>query len=596
MTGPVPQAGCVLHHPAFGFATVEDIDGTGVSLRWQRQGPSHPLHVSFGALATAYRRCLLDGLLARAVREPDAARSLVEAEPLGGLAMLLAEVEGPLDPADVRDWFLALRLSSAARFDAWWDAVRPLVEADARFHFAAGRLSLAPGVDRQGLLEVAPRPLPAAGSLPASSAFALAIRLARGLADVHLAGQGIVPDRETVRIVGDTVRFRTRGAPTGHGRRDDVRFVIRLVLEQVLGRLPNAGDLPESDLVPLLGALGTQLPIELAAVALEALAADPELRPADGLALWERLHIAEAIHALRRAAPWAHQAGACAGFDTHVGVHKSLQTQTNQDSFLLAGDPTWSLLCVADGISQCNAGSGDLASNLTTRTLRMWWAEQSDALRDAEPPRIQAAVAAALARANGIVCDTAVRLARTEDDDFIPMGTTLVLALSRGNRVFLTAMGDSRAYLVGRHGASLLTFDQNLQSERLRDAAAGRPVSWTDAGAPLVAYIGHYGDDGTPTPAPALTREITLLPGEWLILCSDGLTDYGGPEEAAIGALLVNTVRGARGPTRAAMAMDICRTLVDAANRGGGGDNVTVLAFTLSSEYGSGAGGGPVPS
>ena len=33
------------------------------------------------------------------------------------------------------------------------------------------------------------------------------------------------------------------------------------------------------------------------------------------------------------------------------------------------------LLCVADGISHCNAGSGDLASGLVVRTLRQWWAE-----------------------------------------------------------------------------------------------------------------------------------------------------------------------------------------------------------------------------
>jgi serine/threonine protein phosphatase PrpC len=99
-----------------------------------------------------------------------------------------------------------------------------------------------------------------------------------------------------------------------------------------------------------------------------------------------------------------------------------------------------------------------------------------------------------------------------------------------------------------------------------------------------------------PTPAPPFTRALTLLPGEWLILCSDGLTDYGGPEEAAIGTLLTATVRDAKGATPAARAMDICRALVDAANRGGGGDNVTVLALTLSSEYGAAPNEGSVPS
>jgi serine/threonine protein phosphatase PrpC len=149
---------------------------------------------------------------------------------------------------------------------------------------------------------------------------------------------------------------------------------------------------------------------------------------------------------------------------------------------------------------------------------------------------------------------------------------------------------------VGRHGVSLLTFDQNLQSERLRDFVAGRHVSWADSGTPLVGYCGHFDPDGVPALAPLATSVVSLLPGEWLVLCSDGLSDYGGPEEAAIADLIGTTVRERKGATVAAQAMDVCRALVDAANRGGGGDNVTVLALTLSSEYGAAAHDGPVPS
>ncbi|MDP2306728.1 MAG: protein phosphatase 2C domain-containing protein [Pseudomonadota bacterium] len=609
------QVGDVLYQPAFGFAVVEERDATGATLRWEHQGSSHPVHVRHGALATAYRKCLPTGLLARSVRDPDGARAFIEAEPLAGLAMLLVDVDGQATAADVRDWFLARRLSSTARFDAWWDAVRPLIEADDRFVRTHARIardptameavsdevsqetvSLREGVDRSELLRARPRPLPTPGTLPRAAAFGFAIRLARALADVHLQGLGIVPDPTTVAIAGDTIQFRTRGAPTPQGRRDDVRFVLRILLEQVLGPLPDPGDLAESDLAPQLGALGVPLPLELLAVVMEGMAADGSLRPADGFALWERLHVAEAVHAMRQSAPWAHQAGACAGFNTHIGVLKSLQTQTNQDAFLLVGEPTFSLLCVADGISHCNAGSGDLASGLTIRTLKLWWAEQADALRDAEPPRIHAALAGSLARANEIVCDAALRLAGPDTDNFIPMGTTVVAAITRGNRVHLAALGDSRAYLVGRHGVSLLTYDQNLQSERLREASTGRRVSWADAGAPLVGYVGHFDPDGAPAPAPLYTRIVAMLPGEWLILCSDGLTDYGGPEEAAVALLIGNAVRDARGATLTAQAMEVCRSLVDAANRGVGGDNVTVLALTLSADYGATPHDGPVPS
>jgi protein phosphatase len=595
-TNAMPLVGDVLHHPAFGFATVQESDRTGVTLRWERQGSGHPIHVTHAALSTAYRRCQVDGLFARSVRDPDEVRALVETEPLTALAMLLHEVEGPLDRADVRDWLLARRLSSPSRFDAWWDALQPLFAQDERFVFAQGAIALREGISREDALRARTSALPPPGSLPAAAAFAFGIRLARALADVHVAGLGLVPDRTLVECVGDAIRFRTRGAPTSSGRRDDVRFAVRLLLEQVLGPLPSAGELAESDLTPLLGGLGVQLPLELVAVVLEALAADGGSRPADGFALWERLRGAEAIWAVRQAAPWARQASACAGFNTHIGVLKSLQSQVNQDAFLLVGEPTWSLLCVADGISQCNAGSGDLASGLCIRTLRVWWAEQADALRDADVARIQSAVVGALDRANQIVCDTALRLGSAAADPFIPMGTTALVALTRGNRVHLASLGDSRAYLVGRHGVALLTGDQNVHGDRLRESLAGRRVEWRDGGTPLVGYIGHFGPDGAPELAPVAWRTVLLLPGEWLIVCSDGLTDYAGPEEASIGQLLSTTVRQAGGATLAAQAMEVCRTLVDAANRGGGGDNVTVLALTLSSEYGATAAAGPVTS
>lgn len=593
---PPPHVGDVLHHPAFGFATVDERDASGATLRWQHQGPSHPIHVGPVALEKSYRRCLPDGLLARSVSNPDGARVALTTDPVGMLALLVAEVGGPLEVPDLRDWLLALGLSSAGRFDRWWDATRPLIETDTRLALVGGRLALRDGLDPAEILAVHPQPLPPPGTIPAAAAFALGLRFARALADVHIAGRTVVPDRGEVQLLGAAVRFRTRGASTSTARQDDVRFVVRLLLEQVLGPLPSSEDLPESDLAPLLAAHPVALPPELGAVALDALAADPTLRPADGLALWERLHVAEAVHALRQEVPWAHHAAAAAGFDTHVGTLKSLQAQTNQDAFLLAGDPTWSLLVVADGISQCTAGSGDLASNLTTRALRDWWAEQADAVRDAEPARVHAAAAAALDRANALVCDAAVRLAAPNADDFVPMGTTCVLALTRGNRVALSALGDSRAYLVGRHGVALLTYDQNLQAMRFRAHVAGRPMPWGDAGSPLVGYVGHFTEEGVPSAAPPFVRALTLLPEEWLVLCSDGLTDYAAPEEADVARLLRETVRDARGDTSAARAMDVCRALVAAANRGGGGDNVTVLALTLSSEYGSGPSEAPLAS
>ncbi|MFZ5479619.1 MAG: PP2C family protein-serine/threonine phosphatase [Myxococcota bacterium] len=598
---PIPspsalRAGDVLHHPAFGFAIVERADDDGVALRWERQGASHPVQVGGPALAAAYKLCHPRGLFSRSVRDPDGARALVGAEPLAALALLLCELDGPQSADDVRDWMLERRLFAEARFAAWWQAVLPLAEADDRFVVRRASVALREGLGVDALLEPAATALPSPGTLPPAAAFAFALKLARALAAVHAAGAGVVPIRHTVEVAGDGVRFRTRGAPTSSGRRDDVRFAMRLVLEQVLGPLPHPGELPEEELCAFAGALAPQLAPELLAVAADCLAGDPFLRPADGLVLWERLVAAQAAADLRAQVGWVRDATCVAGFNSHVGLLKSLQSQTNQDAFLLVGDPGFSLLAVCDGISQSTAGSGDLASALTARALRTAFEESADALRDGPPAALGAFLEAGLVRANQIVCEAALRLGEGDLQRNIPMGTTAVCALTRGNRVHLAALGDSRAYLVGRHGVAPLLADQNLTSLRLRDHLGGQVVPWHDIGHALVGYVGHFDEDERPTLPPPFSRVVDLLPGEWLVLCSDGLSDYAAAEDAGVGQLVAREAGECRLATPAQNAMELCRRLVDAANRGGGGDNVTVLALTLSPEYGSPPSGGPVPS
>lgn len=588
------KPGDVLHHPAFGFATVEGLDASGATLRWELQGTGHPVHASPAALGASYRRCEPRGLFARSVRDPDGTRTFVQAEPLAALGLLLHELGGAASRDDVRDWMVSRRLFAESRFDAWWGAVVGLAEGDAHFAVRRDGVSLGGGVGPEDLAR--PRPLPAPGTLPGSAALRFAVALARQLAAVHAMGDGVVPSRDAVQLVGDGVRFRTRGAPTANGRRDDVRFVLRLVLEQVVGPLPSPAHVAEGDLPTLIGALAPSLPPELLAVAIEAMGEDAAHRPADGLALLERLSVADAVVALRGSVGHAPQAQAVAGFNTHIGLLKSLQSQTNQDAFLLVGDPNLSLLAVFDGISQSTAGTGDLASGLATRALRTWWAEHGDELASATPAKIHAALDAALERANALVCDAALRLAGGDLERNVPMGTTAVCAVTRGNRVHLAALGDSRAYLVGRHGAAPLLSDQNVLALRVRDVAAGLSVEWSGADHALVGYLGHFEEDGRVSLPPVFHRTVDLLPGEWLVVCSDGLTDYAAPGEGGVARALAQACTESKAPTPAATAMEVCRRLVDAANRGGGGDNVTVLALTLSSEYGPAGSPSPVSS
>lgn len=591
------HVGDVLHHPAFGFAHVESVDEGGANVRWERAGPNHPVHVTAAGLADAYRRCDPRGLLARSVENLEATRALLTREPLTALALLLVDLGGKQRREDLRDWLSERRLVGDGRFDDWWSAVAELLPGDGRFVVKRNTLALADGIGYPQVSSAQTTPLPPPGTLPAVSAFAFAIRLSRALAEAHARGACLDGERTAISLSGAAgVALRTRPSPGPARLREDVRVVMRTVLEQVLGPLPSSMDLADDELTALVGSVDPVVPFELLGVTQEALATNPDLRPADGLALLARLTAASATHELRLQMPHHPSAAAIVGFNSHIGTVKSLQGQTNQDAFLVVGEPQLAMVAVADGISLSSAGSGDLAAQLFARSMVSWWEEHGRGLAEASPGKVHAMLAEGLRRANRLICEQALRLAGGDLERHVPMGTTAILAVTRGNRVHLVGLGDSRAYVVGPHGVSIVSSDLNLESLRLHEALSGREVEWDEPRHSLTSYLGHFTMDGRVEMAPSLIRTFTLLPDEWLILASDGLTDYAADQEALTARRIGRAVREAVGHSPGARAMDLCRRLVDLANRGGGGDNITVLALTLSAEEGAPLDEEPLPS
>jgi protein phosphatase len=249
---------------------------------------------------------------------------------------------------------------------------------------------------------------------------------------------------------------------------------------------------------------------------------------------------------------------------------KSRAGQTNQDAVWHATRGGLTMLVVADGISISTAGSGDVASNLLVGTLSRRWDARADQLVDADEDTLEAFLIDGLARANDAICATSLRLVGGELGNHVPMGTTAVVALARGGRVLLASLGDSRAWVVGAAGAASVMGDQNLRGAWLASWLRGAPIEIDGEGHALVGYVGRFDEHDQPAALPPALRRLTLLPGESLVLSSDGLNDYAAGSAAELAAMLEQACAM---PDLDAAA----RALVDRANAGGGGDNVTVL-------------------
>jgi serine/threonine protein phosphatase PrpC len=148
-----------------------------------------------------------------------------------------------------------------------------------------------------------------------------------------------------------------------------------------------------------------------------------------------------------------------------------------------------------------------------------------------------------------------------QDPGLFGMGTTMTLAYSLGPDLFITHIGDSRAYLFREGRLEQLTRDQTLVQE-MADMGA---ISQEEAATHRLrnVLIGVLG--GNNSNVPVQVRRTKLTDGDRLLLCTDGLTDL--VNHATITDLL------ARLPS----SQEACQALLDEALDRGGKDNVTVV-------------------
>ena len=231
-----------------------------------------------------------------------------------------------------------------------------------------------------------------------------------------------------------------------------------------------------------------------------------------------------------------------------IGKERSL----NQDAFFageISQDIAFAVVC--DGMGGANAG--DVASQTAVKIIseyiinsyrkKMTIDDFSKVLRNA------------LLSANITLFDMALK-----DEKLKGMGTTAVVAVVKGDEVAIAHVGDSRIYLVNE-SLTQLTRDHSIvqtlieSGEITPEAAEKHPRKNV-----ITRALGVEGDVAVDT------AELKLSDNETLLLCTDGLTNFTSSDD------ILKTFK----------ENDISlvpEMLVNLANQGGGGDNITVVTL-----------------
>jgi len=228
-----------------------------------------------------------------------------------------------------------------------------------------------------------------------------------------------------------------------------------------------------------------------------------------------------------------------------------LKRKDNQDNFFISEDERCLVVC--DGVGGETGGA--LASRLAVETVETLWLSEPPALEDVAA--VEAWLKKAVSEAN-----TSVKQAADASDDKKTMGTTIVMAvLGEDGLLHIAHAGDSRTTLVRDGKADVLTTDHSvvmemhLRGQLTLDQCAVNPYRNL-----ITRCLGHEENVEVDYSNKQLEAE------DWIILCTDGLSEVVKPDEL--------------GPTVAqhTVPKEACDELLQMVLDRNAPDNVTIVA------------------
>jgi PPM family protein phosphatase len=222
----------------------------------------------------------------------------------------------------------------------------------------------------------------------------------------------------------------------------------------------------------------------------------------------------------------------------------------NEDSLLI--DEESRLFLLADGMSWPCAG--DIASGIAVQYAHSFLRSRiGDATSEEDILNLM--------RQAVIHAHEALKDASRKERAYQGMGTTLIVLFITSDTAYLTHVGDSRAYRLSQ-GLELITTDHTLENHAQYEVML-RELLFFQKARVLTQAVG---------PSKKLVcdgHRISFRQGDYLLLCSDGLTDMLSDET-------IEQIISLHGT-----AIDkTTELLIEAANRMGGRDNISVVVIT----------------
>jgi protein phosphatase len=213
------------------------------------------------------------------------------------------------------------------------------------------------------------------------------------------------------------------------------------------------------------------------------------------------------------------------------------------------------IFLVADGMG--GHAAGEIASRMTAEKIEEVLSAGSTAAGMEDLLRF------AVEQAN-----TSVHEAQKVQSDYRGMGSTLTVLTVSDDSYSIAHVGDSRAYLLRDRDLIQLTQDHSLVWPLYKSGVITKDEISRNPRKNLITR-----SIGTQPQVEADVQTGSVLEGDLFLLCSDGLTDV-----LSDGHLSQTLLNGSADPQR------LCDILIDAANAGGGPDNITAVLVRLLSD------------